>query len=157
MAPVAPLPQDKHWQIGFCRHELQAPASHHRDFACLRNDRAGRAVAHSVLDNRQQGLLVLRFDVDDLCCRQAGLLDARSVEIVAAASPEDWGTGRDRFTCCDAGQEDCSGRVVDERAGCSRDFMKRASAQSFSCKPPVEGIYTERQAAMRGHRLRQGP
>ena len=128
MVTVAPLPQDKNGQIGFSRHELQAPASHHRDLACLRNDRAGRAVAHSIFDDRQQGLLVMRFDVDDLCRRQAGLLDARSVEVVTAAGPKDRCTGGTGLTRSDAGEEDRSGRVVDERAGCGRDFMKRASA-----------------------------
>ena len=157
MVAVAPLPQDKNGQIGFSRHELQAPASHHRSLACLRNDRAGRAVANSIFDDRQQGLFVTRFDVDDSCRRQAGLLDARSVEVVTAAGPEDWGTGCDRFTCSDAGQEDCSGRIVNQGAARRGDFMEGAGAKPLSCEPPIEGVKAERQATVRGHRLRKGP
>ncbi|KXU29872.1 hypothetical protein A0J57_22960 [Sphingobium sp. 22B] len=137
------------------RYELQAPTCDHRHLAGFGNDGAGRSIAHSILDHRQQHLVVTRLDVDDLICSQTRLLDARSIEVAAAAHPQNRSPSRMSFACCDPRNEERGCRVVDKRAAAGGDFMECPGAKALPCKPPIERFNAEWQAAMRNQRRRK--
>jgi hypothetical protein len=93
VSAAAPPAEEQHGNVGLCRDELQTPRCDHGDPCRLGDDCCRGAVTDRVLDHCQQSGIVLWLRGDHVGRGQSGLRQARRVEIVAAACPQNWTIG----------------------------------------------------------------
>lgn len=93
--------------------------------------------------------------MDDIRGSEARLFQARGIEVIAAADPQDRRSGAAGFARGDAGKEQGSGRVIDQRAGQCGRFMQGAGAQTTGPEACIDRLDAERHDSMIDKRGRQ--
>lgn len=107
-------PQQEDRDVGLGGRKLQPAGRDHRDLARLGNNGGRRSIAHRILDDGEQRRIVARLCVDYIGRGKPSLLEARRIEVVATADPQDRRGCRARFPRGDAGQKQRGGRVIDQ-------------------------------------------
>ncbi|EZP68579.1 hypothetical protein BV97_05600 [Novosphingobium resinovorum] len=149
-------PQQEDRDVGVGCGKLQAAGRDHRDLARLGNNGSGRSIAHRILDHREQCGIVARLCVDHVGRAEARLFQARGIEVIAEADPQDRRGGRTGFPRGDADKEQGGRRVIDQRAGQRGRFMQGAGAQATGAQAIIQRLYAKRHDPIVGERRRHG-
>lgn len=143
--PTTMTSEQKHGNIGLRCCKLQPAGSHHRHLAGLGDNGRRRSIAQGILDHGEHRCIRAGLCVDDVGGPKSCLFQGRSVEVVAAAYPQDWLRQQPRFPRSNSGKEQSCRSVVHERTAACGGFMQCAGPKP-TAQRSIQRVHSKRHA-----------